>query len=41
MKPQNIYVNREELFSLGIEETFGRFYVSFPVSNGMVDYEEY
>ncbi|VVN69955.1 hypothetical protein PS833_00345 [Pseudomonas fluorescens] len=41
MKPQNIYVNREELFSLGIEETSGRFYVSFPVSNGMVDYEEY
>ncbi|KAA0994812.1 hypothetical protein FQ192_11830 [Pseudomonas sp. ANT_J12] len=41
MKFQDIYVNREELFSIGIEETSGRFYVSFPVSNGMVDYEEY
>ncbi|ANJ55712.1 hypothetical protein [Pseudomonas silesiensis] len=41
MKLQDIYVNREELFSLGIEKTSGRFYASFPVSNGMVDYEEY
>jgi hypothetical protein len=29
------------MFSVGIEETSGRFYVSIPVSNGMVDYEEY
>ena len=41
MKCKDIYVNREELFSLGIDETSGRFYVSFPVSNGMIDYEEY
>lgn len=41
MKFTDIYVNREELFSLGIEETSGRFYVSFPVSNRLVDYEEY
>ncbi|MEX6664272.1 hypothetical protein [Pseudomonas sp. W2-17] len=35
------YVNREEMFSLGVEETSGRFYVSFPVSSGLADYEEY
>jgi hypothetical protein len=29
------------MFSLGVEETTGRFYVSIPVSNGLVDYEEY
>lgn len=29
------------MFSLGVEETTGRFYVSIPVSNAMVDYEEY
>ncbi|HEX8587718.1 hypothetical protein [Pseudomonas sp.] len=35
------YVNREEMFSLGVEETSGQFYVSFPVSSGFADYEEY
>lgn len=29
------------MFSLGVEEITGRFYVSIPVSNGMVGYEEY
>ncbi|RMV81119.1 hypothetical protein ALP04_04715 [Pseudomonas amygdali pv. sesami] len=32
------FVNRDLMFSLGIEETSGRFYLSFPVSNGLVDY---
>lgn len=41
MKFKDAFVNQEEFFSLGIEETSGRFYVSFPVSYGMVDYEEY
>jgi hypothetical protein len=41
MKFNDTYVNRTEFFSLGIEETSGRFYVSFPVSNGFTDYEEY
>jgi hypothetical protein len=41
MKFTDTYVNRKEFFSLGIEETSGRFYVSFPVSNGIADYEEY
>jgi hypothetical protein len=41
MKFNDLNVNRDHMFSLGVEETTGRFYVSFPVSNGMVDYEEY
>lgn len=41
MKFRDTYFNREERFSLGIEESSGNFYVSFPVSNGMTDYEEY
>lgn len=35
------YVNREERFSLAIEETSGQFFVSFPVFNGLIEYEEY
>jgi hypothetical protein len=35
------FVNREHLFSMGTEEVSGKHYVSIPVSNGMVDYEEY
>jgi hypothetical protein len=34
------YLNREHLFSMGTEEVSGTHYVSIPVSNGMVDYEE-
>ena len=34
-------VSRELRFSLGIEEDSGRYYLSIPVSNRMVDYEEY
>jgi len=34
-------VQREERFSLGVEETSGKRYLSIPVSNGLVDYEEY
>ena len=41
MKFKDTYANRKEFFSLGIEQTSGRFYVSFPVSNGIADYEEY
>jgi hypothetical protein len=28
-------------FSIGREESYGRFYLSIPVSNKLVDYEEY
>ena len=37
----DLYINRGDFFSMGIEEQSGRFYVSFPVSNGFADYEEY
>ena len=35
------FVSRAHMFSIGIEQTSGRYSVSIPVSNGMVDYEEY
>lgn len=41
MKFSDAFISRKHMFSLGVEETTGRFYVSIPVSNGMVDYEEY
>ncbi|MDR6960247.1 hypothetical protein J2W43_004247 [Pseudomonas brassicacearum] len=41
MKFQDALVHREHMFSVGIEQDSGRFYVSIPVSNGLVDYEEY
>ncbi|MCP1453254.1 MULTISPECIES: hypothetical protein [Pseudomonas] len=41
MKFQDVLVSREHMFSVGIEQDSGRFYVSIPVSNGMADYEEY
>lgn len=41
MKFKDIVVRREERFSVGVEEDSGRHYVSIPVSNGLVDYEEY
>ncbi|MBJ2182087.1 hypothetical protein EKA85_20375 [Pseudomonas veronii] len=41
MKFQDVFVSREHMFSVGVEKESGRFYVSIPVSNGMVDYEEY
>ena len=41
MKFRDIAVFRAGRFSVGIEEDSGRFYISIPVSNGVVDYEEY
>lgn len=41
MKFNDTYISREHRFSLGIEETSGRCYLSIPVSNALVDYEEY
>lgn len=34
-------VNKDDRFSLGREIDSGRYYLSIPVSNRMVDYEEY
>lgn len=41
MNPRDEYVSREERFSLGVDADSGERYASFPVSNGVVDYEEY
>ena len=41
MKFSDTHVNREKRYSLGVEVESGRFYLSIPVSNRMVDYEEY
>jgi len=41
MKFEDSYFSREDRYSLGTESTTGRHYASIPVSNGIVDYEEY
>ncbi|MBI6710099.1 MULTISPECIES: hypothetical protein [Pseudomonas syringae group] len=41
MKFNHTFFNRDLMFSLGIKETSGRFYLSLPVNNGLIDCEEY
>ncbi|WP_044559371.1 hypothetical protein [Azospirillum sp. B4] len=41
MKFKDIAVNRQERYSIGVEQETGRFFLSIPVSNRLVDYEEY
>lgn len=41
MKFEDTYFSREDRYSIGVESSSGRFYASIPVSNGIVDYEEY
>jgi hypothetical protein len=41
MKFNDICFNREHLYSIGIEEDSGKYYVSIPVSNHVADYSEY
>ncbi|WP_082978871.1 hypothetical protein [Mycobacterium sp. 1081908.1] len=41
MKFDDTYFSREDRYSIGVESTSGRYYASIPVSNGIVDYEEY
>jgi len=41
MNFDDVFVDREKRFSLGIETHSGRYYLAFPVSNMLVDYEEY
>jgi hypothetical protein len=41
MKFEDTYFSKEDRYSLGVESTSGRNYASIPVSNGIVDYEEY
>ena len=35
------YFSRRDRYSIGLEEKLGRRYLSIPVSNGALDYEEY
>ncbi|MGC5704388.1 hypothetical protein J4P02_29715 [Pseudomonas sp. NFXW11] len=41
MKFNDLFVSREEMFSMGVEAISGQYYLAFPVSIGVVDYEEY
>ena len=41
MKFEDTFFSREHRFSVGVEKDSGRYYLSIPVSNGVVDYEEY
>jgi hypothetical protein len=41
MKFDDVFFSREDRYSIGVESTSGRYYASIPVSNGIVDYEEY
>ena len=41
LKFNDLFFSKEKYFSVGIEESTGDYYVSIPVSNQKVDYEEY
>ncbi|PCJ30466.1 MAG: hypothetical protein COA90_09175 [Gammaproteobacteria bacterium] len=41
MKFKDTFLNKEMRYSLGQELESKKFYVSIPVSNSLVDYEEY
>ncbi|WED25506.1 hypothetical protein L3V77_10550 [Vibrio sp. DW001] len=41
MKFEDTFFSKEHYFSIGIEKESGKYYLSIPVSNGIVDYEEY
>jgi hypothetical protein len=38
---RDLFVYREDFYSIGVEMESGRWYLSIPVSNRLVDYEEY
>jgi hypothetical protein len=41
MKFDDTHFSKEDRYSIGVESISGRYYASIPVSNGIVDYEEY
>jgi hypothetical protein len=41
MRFEDFFVSIEHRFSIGKEADSGKYYLSIPVSNGIVDYEEY
>ena len=38
---RDIHIEKEHRFSIGIDQETGKYYLSIPVANQMVDYEEY
>ncbi len=41
MKFRDIFFNKENRFSVGIEEESGKYYLAIPVTTGIFDYEEF
>ena len=41
MRFSDVFVSKDDRYSIGAKLDSGRLYVSIPVSNGVVDYEEY
>jgi hypothetical protein len=41
MQFDDIFVFKKERFSIGIERDSKKYFLSIPVSNGLVEYEEY
>lgn len=41
MSFEDTFFSLEDRYSLGVESPSGKYYASFPVSSGFVDYEEY
>lgn len=41
MKFNDIYLLKDERFSIGIEEESSTYYLSIPVANSYIEYEEY
>lgn len=38
---RDIFVSREHYYALGLDEATGRHYLSIPVDNGRISYDEY
>jgi hypothetical protein len=41
MQFDDIFIFKSERFAVGQEQDSGKYYLSIPVSNGLVEYEEY
>ena len=41
MKADDLHINEEERFSIGVDRDTGKYYLSFPVHNRLCSYEEF
>jgi hypothetical protein len=41
MKFNDVHIFKTDRFSVGVEQESGKFFLSIPVANRLVDYEEY